>query len=251
MRLTATLLALAAASFFPAAAQVWDTSGNLKLSGKYYFREVIFTSTDSIALYGGMSFGGDGTYTINAAGLDCNQSCSGPSPFTVSGTYSISSSGYGFLSHPISQQDSIYGLVGANGVFIGSSTESGANDLFIAAPIGSQAVSTLNGSYSLAYLTTYSDLTQTPVDAMLQMSSNGAGTIGTVNLSAYIDSPTPTTQSISGVKYIVSNNAFVVTFPNSNSNLLTGQEYLYSTPDGSFVFGGSPLDFDMFVGVRK
>ena len=32
--------------------------------------------------------------------------------------------------------------------------------------------------------------------------------------------------------------------------MLTGKEYLYSTPDGSFVFGGSPLNFDMIVGVR-
>ena len=41
-----------------------------------------------------------------------------------------------------------------------------------------------------------------------------------------------------------------MTFPNSTTNLVTGQEYLYSTPDGSFVFGGSPQDFDMLAGIR-
>jgi uncharacterized protein (TIGR03437 family) len=252
MKLTSTLLALAAAGSFPAAAQVWDTSGNGKLNGNYYFREVIYTSSDSIALYGGMTFAGDGTYTIDAASLECDESsCSGPNPYKTTGTYSISAGGYGFMSHPAFDQDSIYGLVGANGVFIGSSTEGGTNDLFIAAPIGSQSVSTLNGSYSLAYLTPYSNLTGSPVDAMLQLNANGAGTIGTVKLSAYVTSPDPSTQSISGVKYSVSNNAFVVTFPDSQNNLLIGQEYLYTTPDGSFVFGGSPQDFDMFVGVRQ
>ncbi|HLJ17908.1 MAG TPA: IPT/TIG domain-containing protein [Bryobacteraceae bacterium] len=247
MKLKRTFLFLAAAISFPAAAQVWDNTGNSKLNGQYYFREVFFTSTDAVAVYGGMSFGGNGTYNINATALDCNQqSCSGPSPYTTSGTYSISASGYGFLSNQLLQSP-VYGLVGMNGIFVGSSTESGANDIFIAAPISSQNTGTLQGSYSLAYI--YPDA-QTPFDALLQMSPNGAGTIGTVGLTAYATSSSPTTQSISGVKYIVSNNAFVVTFPNSSSNLVTGQEYLYSSPDGTFVFGGSPQDFDMFVGVR-
>ena len=42
----------------------------------------------------------------------------------------------------------------------------------------------------------------------------------------------------------------VVTFPNSTSNVITGQKYVYISPDGNFIFGGSPQGFDMFVGVR-
>jgi uncharacterized protein (TIGR03437 family) len=42
----------------------------------------------------------------------------------------------------------------------------------------------------------------------------------------------------------------VVTFPTSTTALLSGQYYLYFSPDGNFVFGGSPNAFDMFVGVR-
>ena len=41
-----------------------------------------------------------------------------------------------------------------------------------------------------------------------------------------------------------------MTFPNSTTNVVTGDEYIYSTPDGSFIFGGSPQDFDMLGGVR-
>jgi uncharacterized protein (TIGR03437 family) len=44
-----------------------------------------------------------------------------------------------------------------------------------------------------------------------------------------------------------------LTFPSSTqSNTLpvSGQEYLYASPDGNFVFGGSPEGFDIFVGVH-
>jgi len=222
------------------------------LNGPYYFREVLFTASDEVAVYGSVNFSG-GSYNISSAQiLDCNQNgCSGPSPYSTSGSYSISASGFGFISEQLISSQ-IYGAVGANGVFIGSSTESGDWDLFIAAPLTSQGISTLQGPYSLAYIDASGELTNgTPYDALLQMSPNGSGSIGTVNLSAYATSSSPTTQSFSGIKYIASNGAFVLTFPsNSNTALIQGQEYLYSTPDGSFVFGGSPLNFDMIVGVR-
>jgi uncharacterized protein (TIGR03437 family) len=236
----------------PVAAQVFDNTGNGMLNGPYYFREVLFTATDEVAVYGGVNFSG-GSYTITSAQvLDCNQNgCSAPQPYTTSGTYSISASGFGFLSEQLISSQ-IYGGVGANGVFIGSSTEAGDWDLFIAAPLTSQGLSTLQGSYSLAYIDATGLLTNgTPYDALLQMNPNGSGSLGTVNLTAYATSSTPSTQSFSGVKYIASNGALVLNFPtNSNTALIQGQEYLYATPDGSFVFGGSPENFDMIVGVR-
>ena len=231
-------------------AQTWDTSGNGMLNGNYYFREVILTSQEAVSFYGNIVFNGNGGYTINAQEFYCSSQCQNPFPYQASGTYSIAGSGFGFI---IDQSIGIVtiGSVGANGVFVGSSTEGGIWQMFVAAPISSQGTGTLSGNYSLSYLTP-NLFSQTGVafDALLQMSPNGAGNIGNVNVSAYSTSATPLTQTITGVKYFVSNNAFVVTFPNSNSNLLVGQEYLYSTPDGSFVFGGSPEDFDMIVGVR-
>jgi uncharacterized protein (TIGR03437 family) len=228
-------------------AQTWDTSGNGLLSGNYYFREVIISSSEALSLYGNIVFNSaSGTYTINAVGYDCNsQSCSA-SPVQTSGAYSIAGSGFGFLSNQILASDTI-GSVGANGVFVGSATETGTYDLLIAAPIAGQGTGTLQGSYALSYLY---PVAQTPYGALLGMTSNGAGGIGSVSVAGYASSPSPINQTIGGVKYFVSNNAFVVTFPNSSTALVTGQEYMYSTPDGSFVFGGSPQDFDMIVGVR-
>jgi len=231
------------ATTLPVGAQTWDNTGNNLLSGSYYFREVTVTANDTYAIYGTITFS-NGTYTMNAVEIEAANGEGGA--YTPSGTYSIAASGFGFISNSLIGSP-IYGLVGANGVFVGSITEASVNDIFIAAPITSQGTGTLSGAYSAAYI--QSDA-QIPYDALLQFSSNGSGTMGNVNVTAYADSSTPTTQTINGVNYYVSNNAYVVTFPTNNTNLVIGQEYFYSSPDGSIIFGGSPQDFDMMVGVR-
>src|ERR1700724_786424 len=121
----------------PLASQTFDNTGNSMLSGSYYFREVLFTSNDSVALYGNINFS-NGTYSISAQLADANQGSI--SPYSTSGTYSISASGFGFISQQLLSSQNL-GAVGANGVFIGSSTESGDWDLFIAAPVSSQGTS--------------------------------------------------------------------------------------------------------------
>lgn len=243
MRIIRTGLLLLAA-IWPVTAQVWDNSGNGLLNGMYYFREVTFSLTNADTLYGTINFS-NGSYTINAMEFDLGATLAGA--YTATGTYSIAANGYGFITNPLLTSPT-YGLVSANGVFVGSATESGANDIFIAAPLSTQAVGTLQGSYSIAYLG--DPLTGTPFGAMLQLTSNGAGAIGTVGLAVYSTSSTSSTQSIKGVNYVASHGAFAVAFPDSTTAMIRGPEYLYSTPDGSFVFGGSPLNFDMLVGVR-
>src|SRR5271166_5269936 len=141
---TRLALLIIAALSVPLAAQVFDNGGNGLLSGKYYFREVLFTSTDEVAIYGSVNFSG-GTYTTGSDAMifDCNQGgCSLPSSYSVSGTYTISASGFGFISEQLLKSQ-IYGALGKDGVFVGSSTESGDYDLFIAAPVASQGLSTL------------------------------------------------------------------------------------------------------------
>lgn len=251
-RTTRVLLLLASTFAGSAAGQVFDNTGNNLLNGGYYFREVIFDLNSGIAavLYGSISFNGAGGYSMNA--LEGDTSSGTLQSFNGTGTYSISSSGFGFLSNQLLNSPT-YGLV-SNGIFIGSSTESGYNDLLVAAPISSQSASTFQGSYTMAYIDPTGQITNgVPFDAQLQMTPNGAGGIGTVNVSAYSTSATPFNQSISNVKYTVSNSAFVLAFPSSSSSqaLIQGTEYFYSSPDGSFVFGGSPQAFDMVIGVRN
>ncbi len=138
------------------------------------------------------------------------------------------------------------------GVFIGSSTENGNgyNDLFIAAPVGSTATNaTLNGAYSVAYM----DPTfPGGGDALLTMTANGQGGIGTVNVTGYVGTNPVSTQTLNNVTYSFSNGAAQINFGGTSNStaLIGGTELLYTSPDGNFIFGGSYNGFDMFVGVR-
>ena len=247
---------------------VWDSSGNSTLQGTYYFREAIWalnaSTPDAYALFGTISFSGTGTYSITSSTyLDYEQ---GSEAYTASGTYSIGAGGFGFLSSPLAGSVVIRGMV-SNGVFIGSSTEGGFNDLFIAGqlPASTPTASTFSGTYAMTYFNYPSLVNQEAYDAQFNLSPNGAGTVGTVTMSgvylgtnASTGAPQATTvsQTASGVKYSVVNGAVVLTFPNYNQGspqntlLLTGQEYLYFSPDGNFVFGGAPGQVDMLVGVK-
>jgi uncharacterized protein (TIGR03437 family) len=253
-----------------------DTSGDSKLNGNYYFRHVLYginTSADSsgvtgdvneaVILYGGITFDGNGNYTIfgtvsdsgvgtpvSLACYEANLPAGCTSTSGVTGTYGISASGFGYLSNPITG-DFIYGLVSANGIFSGSSTEatSAYNDLFIASPMPSPALTTssFQGSWTVAGYLPGEDMS-------FQLNPNGAGSLGTVNVSGYYEGGgTGTISQSSNASYIFSGGAAVVTFPTSTTaSFFSGQEYLYFSPDGNFFFGGSPTNgYDMVVGVRN
>ena len=135
MRTARLLLLLSTVAAWPAAAQSWDTSGNAMLKGTYYFREIAYVVgddsgdlSDAAALYNTVTFDGNGKYTMSAILVDASQQTITPEP-NISGTYSIAASGYGFISSPLVNGASIFGLVSQQGIFIGSSTESGVNGI--------------------------------------------------------------------------------------------------------------------------
>jgi len=239
-------------------AQGWDTSGNNLLNGTYYFREVFYIVGDTagdlqeaVALYGTVTFDGKGNYSMSATDLDSNVGAlqSG----TLKGTYSIAASGYGFLSNPLSSGDFIYGLVAQNGVFVGSSTESGFNDLMIAAPLSSQTTSaTFKGTYWIADMDLSSGSPAGAISSMFQLNPDGAGNLGNISVTGYVGQGGSQlfTQTLTRVGYVFSNGAYSLSIPNVSTGLISGQKYLYISPDGNFVFGGSPVSFDFFVGVR-
>ena len=279
-----SLVILAAALGMTAAAQTapnWDTSGNTMLSGTYYFRHVLWVVGydsgdlgDGISVYGTITFtpgpaGSPGSYTTSATVMDPSVATAPKGPSNFPGTYNISASGYGFIDNEYSQGDEIYGLV-SNGVFIGSSTENqfGYNDLFIAVPVGSPlpTVSSLNGNYTIVGM----DNPQIgqggsayALDYQLSFSANGAGKItaingplspsGSASATGYIAGfGTATSQPIGTVSYTASNGAFQLQFPGTlnGTNLIAGGHFMYMSPDGNFIFGGSPNGWDMFVGVK-
>src|SRR5580658_3674171 len=120
------------AATFPAIAQTWDDTGNKLLNGTYYFREVTITSSDAFAAYGTITFT-NGSYAMGANTVYIQASTGEINSYPATGSYSIAASGLGFINNPLIGSP-IYGLVGANGVFVGSITETAVSDIFIAAP---------------------------------------------------------------------------------------------------------------------
>jgi len=256
--------ALAQSTTYP-----WDNSGNGLLKGAYYFRQAVWLTDNSgtgqlgeaVAVYGQITFDGNGNYSTAAAIFDTSSGTSAQ-PFNITGTYSIAASGYGFLSSPVSNGDAVYGLV-SQGIFIGSSTENqiGYNDLFIAAPLASPTptLASLKGNYNLLALDMPATGAPTEArDMLITMAADGNGNLTGVTASGYVgfSGSNAVRQSLGSLKYIASNGAFNLHFggsfsqSNLDSTLITGDHYLYISPDGNFVFGGSPTGWDMIVGVK-
>ena len=249
---------------WPLAAQTtptFDSSGNSMLKGTYYFREVFYLlSGDSvgtlgraIALYGNVTFSGTGTYTMTPTAFDSNGNGVPQSLQPITGTYSVSASGYGFLSNPLSSGDSIYGLVSQQGIFIGSSTEGGFNDIFVASPLSSPSptAATFKGTYWISDTDLSSGSPAGAISTLFQLNPDGVSNLGTVNVNGYYgqNGSALLTQTMTRVPYSFANGAGILNFPRTSS-LISDPKYLYISPDGNFVFGGSPLSWDMFVGVR-
>ncbi len=244
----------------------WDRSGNDLLSGTYYFRHVLWGDNagdvgEAGSAYGTITFNSAaGTYSINGQTFKtANGSTSLSNLINVTGTYSISAGGYGFMDDALRGGGSVYGLVGKNGVFIGSSTESPSpyNDLFIAAPAGTTqaTAAAFNGDYAVMDLDDpgagLQQAWKTAQNILMTVPALGNGSLGTIALTGYIgNQSTPVRQSLSGATYTFTNGAGNIIFPSSITNLVSGSRLLYISPDGNFVFGGSPNGWDMFVGVR-
>jgi uncharacterized protein (TIGR03437 family) len=262
MNIKAACVFVCAISAWPALAQspVWDSSGNSLLKGNYYFRQVQYLSTSAASFYGGISFDGNGNWTVSGAQTFSSNTNSTQS-FSASGTYTVTAAGFGRMTSPADSTQYIYFLV-ANGIAFGSATEnpSGYEDLFIAAPLGSPqpSVSSLNGTYQISYFRPdYYNGPASDEDAQIQMSANGSGQIN-ASMNGYIGEGGSAvySQVSNGLNYIYSNGAAVITFPNNSNASFIGwngqeNEYLYMSPDGNFVFGGAPNDLDIFVGVKS
>jgi uncharacterized protein (TIGR03437 family) len=219
---------------------------------------------DVAALYGSIVFNGSGGYTVTGTLVDVGQGELEPvGPAT--GTYSMGAGGFGFLSDPLQSGVQIRGMV-SNGVFIGSSTEvgTGFNNLFVAAllPSPTPTAGSFSGTYNMAYMNF--PLNQEGIEegigaeyfesAQFTLNPNGSGTAAQSAITGFYagNGTTGTGQAASSLKYTASNGAIVVNFPTSSAaTLVTGQEYLYFSPDGNFVFGGSPDQADMLIGVKN
>jgi len=259
IKLTLLLLVLGACAWQCSAQPALDGSGDAMLNGTYYMRQVYYVVTPQTGaivqdsnVQGNITFDGVGGYTFSGTVL-LNTATPAMSTLTSAGNYAISGSGEGYIG-AVNTSFSIDRIIGtvSHGVFIGTTTVTGNgyDDLFIAAPLGTEATNaSLTGAYTVAYF----DPT-VPGDALFTMSADGQGNIGTVNVTSYLGaSTTASTESLSGVTYSFSNGAAELKLggTRNSTTLVAGTELLYISPDGNFIFGGSASGYDLFVGVRN
>jgi len=233
------------------AAQDWDSSGNGLLNGSYLFRQVAYQTNElgsvpvALTLFGFIRFDGAGTYAISGTIFDSR--LGHLVAYQLNGTYSIAASGYGFISQPLANSNPVYGLV-ANGIFIGSTVD-GFSDLMIAVPAGAGSAQAFTGNYTIAYAK-FKGSFSTAYDAIAELNPDGVNSLGDVVVTSYhgID-PNPTQVLYRSVTYTFNGGLGSINFP--VSPIIGGSHLIFMSPDGNFIFGGSTMDFDFYVGVRK
>ncbi len=242
-------------------AVVWDSSGNNLLNGTYNFREVMWSNQGDlhrVAIYGSIQFDGNGGYALSSTVMDSNVGT--PQTFSTTGAYRISASGMGYMDDPIrlsaaSPSSTVWGLVTQN-VFVGSSTDDGINNLFIAAqaPSSPPNNASFHDTYWAAGVNIPSGNVNEARDMLIRLNPDGLGNLGTVNITGSVGTAGQIAQTVNGAAYSFSNGAFTLGFggslPLDAQTLVAGDASCYLTADGNFFFGGSRNGWDMIVGVR-
>ncbi|MEI9814801.1 MAG: IPT/TIG domain-containing protein [Acidobacteriota bacterium] len=237
----------------------WDSSGNNLLNGTYNFREALWitdtnasnTLDEAASQYGTITFDGNGNYTANVSSWSSIGNAL--TTYTRSGTYAIAASGFGFIRRSAADGDYVYGAV-SNGVFIASNTESGFNDLFIAAK---QNTAVTTGNFNQTYAIAYTNLATASLtqirDASFQITPTSIGGLGNIQVTGYSGGNyTAVSQTINNASLSFLNGVGTMNLGmKTTTALVSGTMQFYVAPGGQFIFGGSTNGWDMFVGVRS
>lgn len=254
------------AAALPGAAQAPLTNAALK--GAYFVRYLGvngYPNDFPVSFAGTLTFDGTGTastpgnFTVSGSGVTFSGS-SQAVPLTTTGTYTILSSGEVSMVNPFSQGNAtLYGGVGANGVFIASSTESGYLDLIVGIPPSTSATkATLTGTYHVGGIEFAGGSVSNMRNLNFDVAADGNGNLGNLSLSGSSSSlnDATATQTISGATYtLVAAGSGTMTLPaptgvTTANQLISGTKNLYVSPDGSFFIAGSPTGWDMQIGVK-
>ncbi len=232
--------------------------------------------TEVVAAEGVINFLSGGTYTIaqGSTFIDNTENSGKPQEFPVAastsaaGTYGISAAGIGYISSPLAVINTCfegayeYGTY-TDGIFTGSATEFGLNDLFVMIKPGAPPTnSTFTSPYWLGSLNFSGGTDQLLKNALVEINPNGSGGLGTLNISGqtFNQGGNPLTQTVTGATYnFAADGGATLTIPLPSgvtaANALftaTGAnaELMYVSADGNFVLGWNPNGFDIVFGVR-
>jgi uncharacterized protein (TIGR03437 family) len=250
-----------------ATAQNFDSSGNSKLNGDFFVRQVITTNLDSfdssigraISISGVMTFDGKGGFTFDGQKND-TKAGNAAVTFSGSGSYKVESNGMAQIQNLIDASVNEFGAVTGVGPvsIVASATESPFNDVFVAIQLGSVANNaSLNGSYELGFIDFLEHDASQVRDGYGTLVANGKGNFGNVTLHGAManQSSANVQQGFAGVTYLIGspNGGGSVTFPTAAtpaSALISGKKTLYVSADGSLLLGGDPNGFDLIVGIK-
>jgi len=254
--------------------QTADTSGNSLLHGSFRFRHVAvqnvdpsFDPTEITATFGTIAFDGAGHYTVTGTTIDNTVSSGASKALSVTGTYAIGSNGVGWVANPLSPTNPVNYVYGAvsQGVFAGSSTESGVNnavvliDIFIALPVGSAPT---NASFTSSYQTGVLDFAGASSaaikNALFELSPDGKGNFGAISFNGQASNQTANTltQSTTGGTYnFNTDGSATLTIPLPTgviaaNALFTGSKTIFESADGNFILGWTAGGYDIFFGVK-
>src|SRR5271154_889102 len=206
---------------------VFDNSGNGTLNGTYFVRQVLAANVDpnssaigrAVSLTGTMTFDGNGNYKFSGQITDTLAGTSA-APYTVSGLYAAAANGLMQIQNPIDTSQIDYGGVGGIGpsAINASATESNGlyNDVFVAIPISS-GTNSVQGSYQMGFIDFLQGNASEVRDGYFSLSASGSGSFSNTSVSGAManQSSTPTTQSVSGITYTLSNGTGTLTFPSA------------------------------------
>jgi uncharacterized protein (TIGR03437 family) len=253
--LVGVFLALSACT--ASAIEFWDGSGNGILKGTYYFRHVTYdtyVTGGARVMYGSITFDGEDEYTI-AGWVFVPSQDSVPRPFSTRGIYEIASSGLGSVMNPIDPQDDIIGLATPSG-FVGSSTEGGASDIFVAVPI-SRGPASLEGKLWIANFEMLDNDHKLIRNSLMSVTADGRGGLGNVAATGFAANlgDQVQTQLISEAGYFIgADGTGTMTFPSDGappeSKLISGDKEFVVSADGNILLGGARNGLDLMVGVR-
>ena len=246
-----------------------QTLNNQTLSGKYFFRHLLFVTdnagniADIRSLWGVIQFGGNGSYSFSGQSA---VGTAGPVALGGTGSYSVSPAGVVTLTNPQSNTLTLnarWGSVSAGeAMLVGSSTEGAGNafDLIVAiqAPPGALATP-LTGGYWVSALAFPLGSPALVSSSQFQLQTNGPGSFNTINVnghSASLSLGQPVTQTVAGATYgVQSSGTVTATFPlqagfDATTQLVSGNKTIYSSANGNVILGGSSDGSaqDIFVG---
>ncbi len=244
------------------AAETTNTLQNGSVNGRYFFRQLQFSTdtlgriTGSAASLGSLSFDGAGRFTVDGFQTAGNLPAT---PLTGTGTYTVQSSGVMTISNPQRNGLTINARLGTE-MILGSTTESGDNtfDLFAAilAPADGQGNSLFQGTYSVSSFELQSGLAAGARSALFSLPVDLGGAIGVFRATGHaanLQNGVLFTETVGGASYAMGANGIGTISLSGTSPLLSGTRNLYVSRSGNVILAGSPYPGgqDFFIGVRQ